>query len=82
MYRRDTLLRNDLLDWALLGNRAPLVTTEEMLRPSVAGERVLDAGLRPLSGLACKAAARIASRLHRAVKIEMFSDLSLFGVRM
>ncbi len=32
--------------------------------------------------LCCEVAARISSRLHRAVKVDVFSDLSLFGVRL
>ncbi len=84
-HRRGVLRRKDVLDWALLGDRAPLVATDGICRPPhQAGAREdggseRDAGLR---GLACEAAAQITSRLHRAVKVEVFSDLSRLGVRL
>jgi hypothetical protein len=73
-HRRDTLRRRDTLDWALLGDHAPLVV------PAAAGEPGADSRLG--DDVACEAAARIASRLHRAVKVAVFSDLSRFGVRL
>jgi len=68
-HRQDQLKKEDALDWTLFGDHAPLLVTEEMHFVSAAvGELGPDSWL---SDLACKAAARIASLLHRAVKVEV-----------
>jgi len=77
------LQRHDALDWTLLGDRAPLVAAPERSRrqsdSAASDEPVLEAWM---SDLVCAVSARIASHLHRAVKLNVFSDLSRFGVRL
>jgi hypothetical protein len=73
-HRRDRLRLCDALGWTLLGDCTPLVVPEAADCGQGAASRLND--------VACVAAARIASRLHRAVKVDVFSDLSRFGVRL
>uniref|UniRef100_A0A7S0QJD3 TIR domain-containing protein n=1 Tax=Cryptomonas curvata TaxID=233186 RepID=A0A7S0QJD3_9CRYP len=84
VHRRDRLKRQDALDWTILGDRTPLaaaVALEETWQQSVFAGAGKTQEAR-LDDLACAVAAHIASRLHRAVKVEVFSDLSRFGVRL
>jgi hypothetical protein len=73
-HRRDALRRRDALDWILLGDNIPLLVPAEASEPGAESPLGCD--------VACQVVARIASRLHRAVKVAVFSDLSRFGVRL
>ncbi len=75
-------LRFDALDWTLLSDRAPLVVSTEMFQNSVTRASDEEGTYSRFSNFACQVAARISSRLHRAVKMAVFSDLSRFGVRL